>query len=507
VEQGTPSSLVEALEQIRSRAPETERVFVQVAASLLAGVYPDVPVPVLPPEAPSVYARILRDAERGVYVRPASSSQDFLEHVLPFLAFFHGGKTAIRNSLADLDKAAILNPKSALPPLLRGIACERSGDAAAAGEAFTLALALGADYQAELGLARLQHNSGDYDAELGRLVRLQNRYPQYISIKRQLALVYAQRGDNARAGALAAEVLARNPRDGEFLLLHARVLIDQGLFNQALAPLEAYAPIDSGGRQYLFLRARVQAEGYRNPDAALGYLRTLLRANAGDEEAAVYMAALLLESNKAEENAEGRSLLSRFLNRASIPPPVLALAVADSVRRESWREAKTYLDRLLVQSRSAANLLNAYKVERGLGNNAQALIYARELYNLEGNNNEEAVNAYVTALIETGRQSDAGRIIEQRLAAVSGGVLKSRYYYLRSRLRDGDDAIMNDLRSALFEDPRNVDALIAMFEIYHRRQDQRRAVYYLKQAVALAPGNAVLRRYEAEYRAALGTSY
>jgi Tfp pilus assembly protein PilF len=90
---------------------------------------------------------------------------------------------------------------------------------------------------------------------------------------------------------------------------------------------------------------------------------------------------------------------------------------------------------------------------------------------------------------------------------VSGGVLKSRYYYLRSRLRSGDDAIMNDLRSALFEDPRNVDALVAMFEIYHRRRDQRRAVYYLKQAVALAPDNAVLRRYEAEYRAALGTSY
>ncbi|MDR2182357.1 MAG: hypothetical protein LBN92_06750, partial [Treponema sp.] len=379
VEQGTPSSLVEALEQARN-VPEAERGFVQAAAALLANIYPDVPVPAAPSEAPSVYARILRDAERGIYIKPASSSRDFFEYVLPFLAFFHGSKTAIQNSLADLDKAAALNPQSALPPLLRGIACERSGDAAAAGEAFTRALALGADYQAELGLARLQHSRGDYDAELERLLRLRNREPESTSGKRQLGRVSAQRGDNALADALTAEVLARNPRDGEFLLLRARVLIDQGLFNQALSPLEAYAAIDSGGRQYLFLRARVQAEGYRNRAAALGYLRTLLRADAGDEEAAVYLIALLLESNKAEENAEGRSLLSRFLNRASIPQSILALAVTDSVRRESWREAKTYLDRLLVQSRSAANLLNAYKVERGLGNNAQALLYARELY-------------------------------------------------------------------------------------------------------------------------------
>jgi hypothetical protein len=38
-----------------------------------------------------------------------------------------------------------------------------------------------------------------------------------------------------------------------------------------------------------------------------------------------------------------------------------------------------------------------------------------------------------------------------------------------------------------------------MFEIYHRRKDQRRAVYYLKQALALDPDNPQLRSYETEY--------
>jgi hypothetical protein len=38
-----------------------------------------------------------------------------------------------------------------------------------------------------------------------------------------------------------------------------------------------------------------------------------------------------------------------------------------------------------------------------------------------------------------------------------------------------------------------------MFEVYHRRKDERRAVYYLKQALAIAPDNPRLKRYEREY--------
>jgi hypothetical protein len=95
-------------------------------------------------------------------------------------------------------------------------------------------------------------------------------------------------------------------------------------------------------------------------------------------------------------------------------------------------------------------------------------------------------------------------MIESRLAGMGGGVLKGRYYYLRSRLRGSEESVMNDLRSCLFEDPRNLDALIAMFEIYQRRRDDRRAVYYLKQALALAPDNPQLKRWEAEYAAQLG---
>jgi tetratricopeptide (TPR) repeat protein len=137
-----------------------------------------------------------------------------------------------------------------------------------------------------------------------------------------------------------------------------------------------------------------------------------------------------------------------------------------------------------------------------LGNNAAALQAARELYERDPSG-ESAVTAYISALIDTGRQDEAGRMIENRLAELGGGVLKGQYYYLRSRLQGSEESVINNLRSCLFEDPRNLDALIAMFEIYQRRRDDRRAVYYLKQALALAPDNPRLKRWEVEYAAQL----
>jgi Tfp pilus assembly protein PilF len=181
---------------------------------------------------------------------------------------------------------------------------------------------------------------------------------------------------------------------------------------------------------------------------------------------------------------------------------VTALALQDAVHRQAWKEAQPYLDRLLAERRSPQDILQAYRVERGLGNRSAALSYAQELYEADPSN-EEGNIAYISTLIDLGRRSEAGALLETRLALPGGGIIKSRYYYLRSRLQTNEDSAMNDLRSSLFEDPRNLNALTAMFEIYHSHKDERRAVYYLKQALALAPDNPRLKRFEAEYERAM----
>jgi thioredoxin-like negative regulator of GroEL len=520
-ETGVLPSLLRALDLIRSRdlgTTEFGRVMNAVNVALIRNIYADSPASLPVPDLPQthIYARILREAERGNYTPPSANSGDYLEHVLPFLAFFpetgaYGSPgdrlppgERLQSALPDLRRAESLNTSSILAPYFLGLSAEKTGQLAEAAAAYSRAYDISREcYPAALGLARVMNLSGQPREALRMLSELVIRYPDNMAVKRQLAAAYYQNRDWSRAEPAIAEVLQRNSRDGEFILMRAHIMVEQGLFLQAQAPLDLYASINSNNRLYLFLRARVQAEGYRNRDAALNYLRSILRSFPADEEASVYAARLLLESSRPEDQAEGRELLRRLLSAGTVSPQVRSLGLQDAIRRENWREAQDYLARLLEERRSSQDLLDAYTVERGLGNNARALSFARELYERDSSN-DEGISAYISALIDTGRQEEAGRMIESRLSGAAGGASKSRYYYLRSRIRAGEESVMNDLRSSLFEDPRNLSALIAMFEIYHRRRDERRAVYYLKQALALAPNNLQLRRYETEYAGLLG---
>ena len=512
VECGSPSSLNRAAELLgyeELRSSEQGRSLFSAAAAIVKSVYPDIPFPSSETPQGSLYGRIIREAERGVYLPPPASA-DFLENILPFLACYTEDLSVeisirtLQDSLPHLERSARQNNASVLPPLFRGFVLEKTGEYVQSATAYRRALELDAGcYPAELGLVRLLQKEGKFNDALVVLNTLYSRFPENNSIRKQRARLYAEMRNWQQADTLITAILRQNNRDGEFLLLRAKILLDQGFFQQAQQPLDTYGSINAANRQYIFLRSRLQAEGLRNRDAAIDLLRPLVRSVPNDPEIAVYLASLLLKSSRKEDADEGRSILNRFLNNTNAAPEALFLAAVDSIEREAWREAKGFLDRLLTQRRNSSDLLNAWKTERALGNNAAALAHARELYNRD-NPTDEEISAYVISLIDTGRQTEAASIIEERLASSPGGTRKSRYYYLRSRVRRDEDAVLNDLRSALFEDPKNLEALMAMFEVYHRRRDERRAVYYLRQALAIAPDNPQLKRYENEYRALLG---
>ena len=505
-ETGTLASMYEAIERIRSLnlgGTEFGRVMNAVNTTLIQQVYgvtdADLPRPDLPQT--HMYARILRNAERGLYTSPSGNSSDYLEYVLPFLAFINETRQEVLpNALPDLQKAQELRPDSVLAPYFAGLVHERTGRLEEARGDYNKALSLSVDcYPATLGLARMARLSGNVQAALNMLAELSSRYPGNNSITRQLAVAYYQAGDWARAEPIISEVLRRSPRDGDFLLMRSHILVETGQYMQAQGALDTYASFNPFTRLYLFLRARIQGEALHSREQALNFLQTLLRSYPDDEEAMLYTAMLLLESTRDEEQAEGRQMLRRMLAANNNPPlPVLSLALQDAINRESWQEAQGFLRRLLAERRSAKDLYDAYLVERGLGNSTRAITYARELYDRD-TRNDDGIAAYISALIDLNRREEASRLIAQRLAALPGGAEKSRYLFLRSRIGANEEAVMTDLSSALFENPRNLSALIAMFEIYHTRKDSRRAVYYLKQALAIAPGNPRLRRYEAEY--------
>jgi tetratricopeptide (TPR) repeat protein len=508
-ESGIPSLMQRAMDQIRQRNlgnSEFGRIMNAVNVNLFRRLYPDIKIQSPAPDPPQShsYAKILRDVERGVYTAPGASS-DYLECVLPFLAFLNETRQdRLLPCLPDLRRAAVLNPGSVLAPFFMGLIYERTGSPAEAEASYRRALGISPEcYPASLAQARLRELAGDHGGVIRSLQELVLNFPDNAAVKRQLAIAYYRQKDWSRAQNAIAEGLQQNPRDGELLLMQAHILVEQGRFLPAQRPLDQYASINAQDPFYLFLRARVQAEGLGNRDAALNYLRSLIRSSTPPAGSLVYTARLLLESLREEDQNEGRSLLTRLLE-GDPPADVIRMAVRDCIGRRDWQAAKNYLAPLLKENPQSQDLLSAYAIEQGLGNNAAALSYARELYD-RNPADDEGTAAYISALIETGRQAEAGRLIEARLASAADDTKKSRYYYLRSRIRGSDDQIVADLRASLFADPRNLSSMIAMFEFYHfRRPEKARALIYLRQALALDPSNSQLRRYAGEYPEVLG---
>jgi len=530
-EQGTPESIIRALEIIRANDvgnTEFGRMMNAVNVTVLRMVYPAVQtqLPLFDPPMTHRYTRIIREASNGVYIAPQADSTDFLEHVLPFLAYYQAvsnpPNTATRgepvtpedflSALLDLQKAASLHQNSGLAAYFIGIALEQAGYIKEASDQFSQVHERFSDsYPAALALARIMVNQGQQEAAVRLLSETLTHFPDNISVKRQLARVYYDAGDWSRAETAVAEILQQTPLDREFVLMMAHILVEQGRFQAAQTYLNTFQPLEPSNKLYLFLRARVQAEGFNNRDSAITFLRALLRNPSNpqsdiDDEAAHYAVKLLLESPRGEDRQEGREVLARLMAAPSPNLSILSLALDEAIRQEDWVLARTHLNQILSRRRSQSDLLAAYTLERAQGNNAAALAFARELTQRYPSDMEGNI-AFITALIDTGRREEAAGELERRINTAPSGVLKSRYLFLRSRIAANEQDAINDLAASLFEDARNLDSLIAMFEMYHRRRDERRAVYYLRQALAIAPENPRLRRYEVEYEGALGRGF
>ncbi|AEJ19976.1 tetratricopeptide repeat protein [Gracilinema caldarium] len=516
IELGTPPSLQRALDLLRNRdVADTElgRTLSSVALAFYKSVYPALVIELPQIDAPvtSVYIRIIKEAEKGMYTPAPASSEDFFELLLPFIALLNEKRTErLAAAIPDLDRAMAINSKSILPYYFKGIVLERTGQREQAFSLYSKAYELSADcYPAALALARLLSVKQQNVDAINLLTELLSRYPENWAIKRDLAMLYYQTENWSRAEPALAELLQKDPKDKDVLLMRAKVLIEQKKYLQAAPLLDAYGMMDNSNATYLYLRARIQAEGFRNRDAALIFLRSILRNSPSDMDATIYLARLLIESEREVEQKEGIGMLELLLRdiktntheiqNSVISTNILELAVIVAIRQQNWAQAQVYNNQLIDNRRSTTDLANAVLIQQGLKKYDQALLFARELYDRDPVNEQNTLT-YVLALINAGKKEDARLIIDAKITSVSSSTLKSSYYYLRSKLKTDEESILNDLRSSLFEDPRNLDALIAMLEVYHRRKDERRAVYYLKQALSLSPDNPILQPYKKIYQ-------
>ena len=150
--------------------------------------------------------------------------------------------------------------------------------------------------------------------------------------------------------------------------------------------------------------------------------------------------------------------------------------------------------------RSNTNENNELLVKAYLGNRqySEALRIARNLYNSESLPSNELFSAYLEALYKTNNTASLNRIINQNIN-ISKGEKKSILYYYSAMLTSKNSlSRLSLLRSALLTNPRNENALFAMYQWYFLAKDYRNAQFYLKQAIGIEGGNNknYLRLYE-----------
>ncbi|HPE36887.1 MAG TPA: hypothetical protein PK625_07030, partial [Spirochaetales bacterium] len=136
-----------------------------------------------------------------------------------------------------------------------------------------------------------------------------------------------------------------------------------------------------------------------------------------------------------------------------------------------------------------ANLDALYRAYRLAGRSDDAKTVAQAWRQREPTS-EAAALAWAGILIEAGSKAEAASFINGLLAGKGSSSFRSTLYYLQAKLQANADAALAMLRSALIENGLNVDALVAMTEIYTSKGDYQRARFYLKQAMALAPARA-----------------
>jgi tetratricopeptide (TPR) repeat protein len=456
--------------------------------------------------------KALGEARTGRFPEvPAEAAATSLGELIPALALFSADSSdSARRAFDALERFARLGVPSILPSLLRGVDAERRRDWQGALGLYRSALAIAPDaWSASIGSARCLLSLKRSSDALAILSGLAKERSGLLAFDRPYALALYAEGRYSEAEPYVARALTQDPQDSQLVIIRARFLIRAKSYQQALPLLDAYGTVDPSSRLYLLLRS-LESEGLRSRDEALKWARRGLSAYPDDPELLV-AAARILFSGPAFGREEARILASRA---CELVPPGLAappdsdtetgavilashnaacaeaarLLAVDAASRYKWADAAAYLARAgaLFEDKAVASL-----ILRKSGKAAAALDYASAWHRAEPRS-DAATEAWLRALVDSGDAKASQEAIARALPGTSAPALRSVMYFLQSKLQKSDEAALSLLHSALIENADNSEALAGMSDILVRRKDYAKARFYLKQALAISPGDPEL---------------
>lgn len=435
------------------------------------------------------------------------AEEDFFALVVPALFVSRMSDPAavspaeLSGYLKTLDQARKLNRSSALPPYLQGRIRELEGDPDRAATLYQESLNRAASfYPTAQAMAVLLLKKGQAEQAATLLEQIAGQLPQIGSIRYPLAEAYYKAGQLEAAAATVAKVLLEDPDRPDALLLRARVLAAEGNWNQALRLLNLLLYQHPDSQEAYLLAAQLRYEEAVDPEGALELLSEAENQFPEAAEFPELAGRIYLDTGR---DGEGLNQLQRALDLDPGRVSTLRLLLANAMDMQRWLQSAIYLSEILEQEQSEQDLLQAIQIYRSLGDPAQVLYYAEQLY--KGNPSVENLVVYAQSLLAEDRVQQAADLVEQGLEQAQTPELHGSLLTLQASMTEDPDEALALVREALLENPHNYQALVKITELYVDQRELRKASLYLKQAIALDPNNAALRVQLQSIEKALGT--
>ena len=254
--------------------------------------------------------------------------------------------------------------------------------------------------------------------------------------------------------------------------------------------MDAYSKTDKTALKYLLLRSKLQNVWNRNTTAAISTISEALTLYPDNHEVLLCAAELISESGSKINGKSAFELIEPLKQIDGENPKLLQIEIDEYIRQKQWKNAYEVSQKLIQIEPSENRIIKNILICIELGENQQAFFLADELYT-NNPTSEEVQITYVKTLVANNKKTEAITLINSLLQKASSK-MKSELYYQKSRLESSDDKKLSDLRSSLTANPRNEEALFALYELYFKKNDYRKAQYYLKQVIALNPSNQEL---------------
>ena len=495
---GSPASLRTAAAALQkndeSAYTEEERVLLYVMASIMKYAWSSETVTwTVPSSLPdNDYTAAVDSVKMGVYDTSAGNA-DFFTLVIPSLllctqkdrtGFFNDSKKA-------LDEAYTKYKDSVLLHYLYGLLYSRQGKSTDAMIEFEIAYTLDITcFETSCAAANAFIAEGRMDDAKSISDRLYVVSPSNVEVLKLCAQTSYASGDMNSAEMFVAQILQREPDNTEYVLFRAKILYNKGEYIKVSSLLDVYAKTNRTNRDYLLLKAKLLLNWNKNAASAASVVQDALTRYPNDEEVILLAAEIASETGNLIGGKTATELVAPVLKSNPGNPAALKVKVTEAIREESWYDAYEASSILLASDGSDEVKLLHVETCLNTARVTEASAIIRELYE-KNNMNESVLEYYIKVLIAEGNTTQAIAIIEKRLPSASAK-LKSILYYERSQLQTSSDKTLADLRSSLTSNPRNRNALFALYSYYLDAGDYRKAQYYLKQVLALNPSDQIV---------------